>query len=61
LHAVRLMYLTRGYLSGGNDFTLWIDAAVDLIFKLGFSFATARYRGIRISGGYILLIGRSGF
>ena len=54
------MDLTRGHFSGRNDFTLLIKTAVDLIFKLGFSYATASYRSIRIGGGYILLISRTG-
>ena len=55
------MYLTRGHFSGRNDFTLLINAAVYLILKRGFSAPAARYRGIRIGGGYILFISRSGF
>jgi hypothetical protein len=55
------MHLAGGCFSGCNDFTLLINTAVYLIFKLGFSFAAARYRSIRISGGYILLISLSGF
>jgi hypothetical protein len=35
------MDLTRSYFSGRNDFTLLINAPVDLIFKLGFSFPAA--------------------
>gem|GEM_PF-1830752 len=42
------MDLTKSHFSGCDEFTLLINAAVYLIFKLGLSFPAARYRGIRI-------------
>ena len=55
------MHFTRGDFSGGDNLAFAINTAVNLILKLGFTFAAAGYGSIRIGGGDIFFVGGTGF